>query len=251
MKGVANPLLWLLAVQIGCWWLLRRRSARPAKAVSVLLLGSTLIVWVIATQHFSEALERMWSPPVANQRDFRPTHLIVLAGGWRPGETPEEDFLEQETQRRVLHAVALWRRYTEARLVMSGWSGESGAYRHAGRQVELMAEAARGQGVPGHAIVLEPRAANTFEHPIEVLRLSGFTPGTPVGIVTSGWHMRRAYAEFSRHFGNVVAYPVAPLQRLEKLEAWTPTAGALRDSVTVLQEMAGMAWYSLRNALRS
>jgi uncharacterized SAM-binding protein YcdF (DUF218 family) len=249
MKGVVNPLLWLLVAQIWCWWVLRRNSGGRAKAASTVLLGSALLLWLIATQPFSQAVERIWSLPPASIESFRPTHLLVLAGGWRRGETSEEDFLGHETQRRVLHAAVLWRRYPESRLVMSGWTGGRLA-RNAARQVELMAEVARQQGVPASAIVLEPRAASTSEHPIEVLKLPGLRPDTPVGIVTSGWHMRRARAEFSRYFENVALYPVALLRRPTSWEDFMPTVGALGDSVTVLHEAAGMAWYWLREPAR-
>ena len=245
MKGVANPLLWLLVAQIWCWWVLRRNSGGLAKAASTVLLGSALLLWLLATQPFSQAVERIWSLPAASIQGFRPTHLVVLAGGWRLGETPEEDFLGQETQRRVLHAAVLWRRYPESRLVMSGWTG-GGLARDAARQVELMAEVARQHGVPATSIVLEPRAASTSEHPLEVLRLPGLDPDTPVGIVTSGWHMRRARAEFSRYFENVAPYPVAPALRPQSWEDFAPTVGALGETVNVLHETAGMAWYWLR-----
>jgi uncharacterized SAM-binding protein YcdF (DUF218 family) len=248
MKGVANPLLWLLAAQIACWWLARRRRGALARTASAVLLGSALLLWVLSTQQFSQALERFWSPPVANASDFWPAWFIVLAGGWRPGATPEEDYLDEETQRRVLHAVALWRRHPQAKLVMSGWSGEFGLLRDPARQVELMAGLAREKGVPPAAIVLEPRALNTFEHPIEVLKLPGIAKDAPLGVVTSGWHMRRAHAQFARHFGKVEPYPVASVRRLQNWEAWTPSAGALRDSVMVVHEMLGMGWYRLRAA---
>ena len=92
---------------------------------------------------------------------------------------------------------------------------------------------------------------NTFDHPTQVLKLPGLTASTPMGVVTSGWHMRRAHAEFSRHFEKVVPYPVAPVERLQDWGSYTPSAGALGDSVTMLQEMLAMAWYRLRANVRS
>jgi len=249
MKGVANPLLWLIAAQIAFWWVARRRTGRLARISSLLLLASALLLWTFSTRQFSQALERIWSPPAATADNVRPLWLIVLAGGWRPGETPGEDYLEDDTQRRVLHAVTIWRRHPQARLLMSGWSHDFGALRHPARQVELMADLAREKGVPAAAIVLEPRAKDTFEHPVEVLRIPGIAADTPVGVVTSGWHMRRAYAQFGRHFRTTVPYPVAPVRRLESWEAWTPSAAALRDTIVVLQEMMGMAWYRSRAAV--
>jgi uncharacterized SAM-binding protein YcdF (DUF218 family) len=194
-------------------------------------------------------VEQIWLLQAANLRDFQPAYLVVLAGGWRPGETPEEDYLGVETQRRVLHAAALWRQYPESKLVLSGWSGSFGAFRHPARQVDLMAEVAHRQGVPTTSMVLEPRAVSTFDHPNEVLNLAGFTARTPVGIVTSGWHMRRAYSEFCKHFERVAPYPVAPSQYIQNWTSFTPSAGALRDSSTIFHEFVGMVWYRVRDTI--
>ena len=121
----------------------------------------------------------------------------MLGGGYDPGVIPDEDILSTESQRRVLHGVTLWRRYPDARLVLSGAMEYLGR-RNLGRHAQLMAEVSVNQGVPASAVLLEPRSRNTREHPIEALTLPGVTSATPIAVVTSGWHMRRAQRDFYR-----------------------------------------------------
>jgi uncharacterized SAM-binding protein YcdF (DUF218 family) len=170
---------------------------------------------------------------------------LVLGGGYLPGVIPDEDILVAENQRRVLHGVILWRRYPNARMVFLGAAHEYEDVRGADRMVRLMAETALNMGVSASALMLEPRSRNTREHPIEALDLPGVTPATPVAVVTSGAHMRRARREFSRHFQQIQAYPVLSVPRPLSWNDFIPEAGILGGNTTLVQEWVGMLWYTI------
>ena len=155
-----------------------------------------------------------------------PAFIFVLGGGYSPGMIPDEDILVTESQRRVLHGVSLWRRYPDARLVFSGVAYEYASIRKPDRLVQLMAGTARVRGVPASAVLLEPRSGNTREHPIEALTLPGVTAATPIAVVTSGWHMRRAQREFRRYFQHVRPYPVPSSLRPVAWQDLVPDAGS-------------------------
>jgi uncharacterized SAM-binding protein YcdF (DUF218 family) len=246
MRGLVNPLLWLLLIQAACWAALQFSRAAYARAARWALLVTVLLLWMLATP----LLERWLESSLAVESDAgsarKPDYLFVLAGGALLGPTPEDDFLDRETQRRVMHATNVWRMYPEPKLVFSGTGGEFAAARGERRQVELMAELARRRGVPDSAIVLEYRSTNTAEHPVELLRLDGMRSTLPVGIVTSGSHMRRAHREFCRWFDEVLAYPVPLVERRPSWRAVLPLADTLRANTEVLQEWVGIAWYALR-----
>lgn len=151
--------------------------------------------------------------------------------------------MSTENQRRVLHGVTLWRRYPDARLVLSG-AMEYLDRRNLGRHAQLMAEVSVNQGVPAYAVLLEPRSRNTREHPIEALTLPGVTSATPIAVVTSGWHMRRAQREFYRYFQHVQTDPVPEPQCPVGWQDFIPDAGTLSDNTTLLREWVGMLWYA-------
>ena len=180
--------------------------------------------------------ENSTTPPVA---------IFVLAGGYLPGATRDEDVLVAESHRRVLHAVAIWRCYPDAILVFSGASEEYQG-RKPDRDAQLMADVAMCRGVPRSSILLEPRSINTREHPIEALKLPGVTPIISIGVVTSDWHIRRAEQEFRRYFQQVYTYPLPSLWNTQGLQSLMPTADSLDNNTAFLREWVGIMWYKIR-----
>ncbi len=174
-----------------------------------------------------------------------PTYIFVLGGGYLPGTNLNEDLLVEESQRRALHGIAVWHRYPAARLVFSGASREYADLRDDARQVQLMADVAHSRGVPATSTLLERRSGNTREHPVEALKLPGVTPSTPIGVVTSGWHMRRAQRQFCRYFRQVAMYPVPAVPRPMIWQDFVPNADALDANTTLMREWVGVLWYEI------
>jgi uncharacterized SAM-binding protein YcdF (DUF218 family) len=243
MKFLVNPLfLGLLLQSIGLL-ILHRRVAGRGRVVVRALLVLMLLLATFSVPFMHRALEASLSPAPASDAAVSPTVIFVLGGGYVPGATPDEDRLVLESEARVVHGVSVWRRVRAARIVCSGAGGYEGI-RTGDRLVQLMAESATRRGVPAANVSLEPRSRNTREHPIEALKLAGVTSSTPIGIVTSGWHMRRALREFRRRFQNVQPYPVPLVPQAIGWQDFIPDAEALDASTTLLREWVGLAWYS-------
>ena len=244
MKFLVNPLLWYLLVQsVGLVALQRRTTGRSRGWLRALLL-LTLLLGLVSTPRFRAGLEASLQVPASASTAVAPAFIFVLGGGHVPGAIPDEDVLVKESQQRVLHGVAVWRKYPDARIVLSGAADQQGT-RDADRLVQLMAETARSRGVPASAVLLEPRSRNTGEHPIQALRLPGVTQSLPIGVVTSGWHMRRARREFCRYFEHVQAYPVPVLAQPISSRDWLPDADSLGASTTLAREWVGMLAYAI------
>lgn len=130
-------------------------------------------------------------------------------------------------------------------MVLSGTVHEYEGIRDPDLHAQLMADVAMCRGVSASSILLEPRSNNTREHPVEALKFPGVAPITPIGIVTSDWHMRRAQQEFRRYFQQVTTYPVPPLRDTQGLKSLIPAANALGDNTILLREWVGILWYQL------
>jgi hypothetical protein len=52
-------------------------------------------------------------------------------------------------------------------------------------------------------VLMEPEYSNTREHVEEILKFEGITKDTPLGVVSSEWHLRRVKMVFEWEFGNV------------------------------------------------
>jgi uncharacterized SAM-binding protein YcdF (DUF218 family) len=245
MKFLVNPFLWYLLLQFAGLLALQRRTTGRSRTLLRMLLLLTPLLAVVSTPLTSRVLETtLLVPPTASSADV-PAFIFVLGGGYHPGVIPDEDILVAESQRRVLHGLTLSRRYPNARMVFSGAAYEYKGIRKADRLVQLMAEAAQIRGVPASAVLLESRSGNTREHPVEALTLPGVTSTTPIALVTSGWHMRRAQREFCRYFKQVQPYPVLEVQRPVGWQDFIPDADTLDANTNLLREWVGMLWYAI------
>lgn len=240
LKSLVDPFVIILLSQcfvIILVWRKKRfiNSAIIANGTLVLLL--IILSLPISSAILSNTLQASYKSNI----EKRPTHLIVLAGGYQPSYEVAQDILILESQKRVMHAIALWKKNRSTILVFSGASLHPN--RPNTRQVELMADLALMNGVTESSIVLEPKSINTLQHPIEVLKLPNVDARTHIGIVTSGWHMPRALIEFKRHFDPVTACPV-PSNAIElTFRSLIPNPDSLSYMTTMLREAVGIIWY--------
>ena len=171
----------------------RRRIAATA-AVLALLLGLlfyTPVVWTIAGPL------RVSEPPQPAQA------IVVFAGG--VGESGQAGGGYQE---RVKRAVDLYQQGYARQMIFS--SGFAFVFKEA----EVMRDLAISQGVPASAIVLETKAANTFQNVANVKGILDDQGWTQILLVSSPYHMRRALLTWHKTAPgvSVVAVPVPASQ---------------------------------------
>ncbi len=242
MKSLINPLLFALAIQIVTIGLLCRRRESLRRQLQILLLSTTLLLAILALPVTSSVLEASLRIDAAEEVALSPAYIIVLGGGYQLGPNQTGDLLILESQRRVLRGVNVWKSFPTAKLIFSGASGGEG--RSNGHHTALMRDMAKAGGVPEAQIVMEAQSINTRMHPIETLRLPGVSAATPIGIVTSSWHMRRARLEFCRHFQHVAVFPVKVASRPVQWQDFIPDAHALNNNTTLLREWVGLLYYA-------
>lgn len=246
-KTATAPLIDLLALAI-CTYLFVRIRHRSRLDVAVRrgldLIAACLVLLAIVSLPATARLAEQTLLIDYLDAPAPPEVIVVLAGGYGP----EPTILSPDTILRVNAAVAWWKRVPGARLVTAGESAQPPRSK-VKPMTELMAEIAEEKGVPSNRILRDTWSVNTRTHPLGLLRLPGITPDTKVGLVTSPWHLRRATAEFRRHFRNVEPwYPRRPWLPLE-WEDFVPDAQALHHSTTMIHEWIGIAWYRLLHAL--
>lgn len=248
MKLLVNPLFWFILLQAGVlgalcyrYWI---RWSRAWKSTWLLLVLSLFILGVLSTPAVTRKLERSLSITVNDQGVGAPAYIFVLGGGYLPGASLDQDVLGTESSRRVLAAIAWWRKYPQAKLVFSGAEKEI-KIRPNTRLTQLMAETAICHGVPQSHLLFEDSSINTREHPIKALELPGITSKTPIGLVTSAWHMRRSLREFSRYFSAIQIQPVPLSYYSAGWQNFIPAANALEESTIFLQEWVGIFWYAM------
>ena len=165
----------------------RRRFLGLAVALTlvyVVLFRSTLL-WVVAE-------------PLRLAEPARPADaIVVLAGGVGESGKAGEGY-----QERIKHAVDLYQAGFSPHVIISS------GYTYVFKEAEVMKELAIAHGVPAAAILLETKAANTFENASFVERILREHGWRTIVLVSSPYHMRRAVWTFRKVAPEVAVTPV-------------------------------------------
>lgn len=219
----------LLVFAAWAFWKAQTARLRWLVAVIALVCYAPTTPWFAnwalgKLENDASALARCPQPPPASV-------IIVLAGGVRGEPRGPEDYedLSLASLRRTLAASELALRTPRSRLVLSGGAG--GRWREA----DLMAALAGRMGVPPSRLLEDRSAMNTYASALDVGAMLG-GDRAPRYLVTSAFHMRRAWKSF-RHTGQLVcAWPVDFRARP------VDPAGMLLPQATALEKSA-LAWH--------
>ena len=204
----------------------RRRAAQIIVGVTAayLLLFYTPLVW------WSAAPLTLSSPPA--QADA----IVVFAGG--VGESGQAGGGYQE---RVKQAIELYNGGYAKYLVLSS------GYVYSFREAEVMRALAVDNGVPASAIVLEQRAASTYQNVAFVDEILRDHRWRSILLVSSPYHMRRAMMVWKKVAPEVTVIPSPPPQSQFYDH---PRAGATLTQIRgILQEYVAILAYWRRGWL--
>jgi uncharacterized SAM-binding protein YcdF (DUF218 family) len=186
--------------------LMRTRWQRPGRW---LLIGGLAALVVLGLSPGSQALivplENRF--PRADLSRGPPVTGIIVLGGAEDGraDPPRELAGLNEAAERITEAVALARRYPQARVVFTG--GSAALMTDSPPESLAMGRLLEALGVPRDRLTLESHSRDTYENAVFTRRLIDPAPGERWLLVTSGWHMPRAIGCFRK-----AGFPV---------EAWT------------------------------
>jgi uncharacterized SAM-binding protein YcdF (DUF218 family)/glycosyltransferase involved in cell wall biosynthesis len=177
---------------------LRRVYRRTRTRIAQVILGLAAVYLLIFNTNL------VWwgaSPLVVSAAPAAADAIVVFAGG--VGESGKAGGGAQE---RIAQAVALYKSgYAPVLILSSG-------YVYSFQEAEVMRALAVDQGVPASAILLERRAANTYQNVKfvdEILREHGWRR---VLLVSSPYHMRRALLVWRKQAPEVTVLPTPVAQ---------------------------------------
>ena len=185
--------------------------------------------------------------------------IICIAGGMTDDQLPTE-----EGWQRIYTSVQLYIDGYAPKIIFSG----RGSARIS--EAEVYSEAARWLGCPAEAIVFDPHASSTNEHPERILGVTSLRLGrdSPLDIVTSPLHARRMSLCFKRsgftRFRMVTRYlskkvqpEVVRSEMRSRLEGFRPSGRRYDDPLnrlkwrsaywlTALRELVAIGWYKVK-----
>jgi uncharacterized SAM-binding protein YcdF (DUF218 family) len=137
----------------------------------------------------------------------RPDGIVVLGGGIRPDVSAgRDDVVLSDAGTRITAAVALARRYPQARIIYTGGSGAL-MYRE-GSEAPFAVQIFESLGIPHSRVTAEEQSRNTVENAVFSMLIAMPQPGERWLLVTSAFHMPRAIGTFRQAGFPVEAYPV-------------------------------------------
>ncbi|MEN6374701.1 MAG: YdcF family protein [Smithella sp.] len=169
--------------------------------------------------------------------------IIVLGGGVNDINTLNNSFVSEASAARLLHGVEMFNKYGAAHLVCAGKGSAKMA------EGEVMARVALKMGVPKEKVRIDAQSNNTWEHAVELNKMFA-DKNIGVGIVTSGYHMKRSEREFKKYFNNVVplpaSYSYASSPQMNVLK-YVPQTAQLYKTAMMLRELIGSLWYKIKS----
>jgi uncharacterized SAM-binding protein YcdF (DUF218 family) len=236
-----------LAIALGLLGVLLS-ATRLARIGRRLAVASLIVLAVLGLSPLGNALiiplEQRFPP--WDDRRGPPDGIVVLGGGITPDvSAARNDVALNEAAERVTAAVALARRYPDARLVYSGGTGAL-IFRE-GSEAASALRIFESLGIPQARIIAEEQSRNTVENAVFSLLLAMPQPGERWLLVTSGYHMPRAMGVFRRAGFPVEAYPVDWRTRgpQDAVRPFTTLSGGLERADTAVREWIGLLVYWL------
>lgn len=169
-------------------------------------------------------------------------YVVVLGGG--NGVTPglaASNLLSGASLSRFVEGLRIWRALPDAKLIVTG-GGREGEVPNA----RYIARAALAFGVPEERLLVIDRARDTED---ESRAVKALVSDGRVALVTSAWHMPRAYALFRSAGIDTVAGPADFSTHLDpgfRIDDYTWSFWAIGGSERGLRERLGHLWIWLR-----
>lgn len=240
---VAQPgNLLLLALGYGVIRLLASRGRKGRRLVAGVTLAFFAVTFLPVGEWLALPLESRFPAPRALPE--RIDGILLLGGAVNTGiSLAHGQIAVNDAAERITAALALARRYPEARMVLSGGNGEmipTGL-----TEADATAKLLIADGLEPGRLTLEDRSRNTIENAIFSKQIAEPRSGEVWLLVTSAMHMPRAAGCF-RHVGwEIVPYPVD----YRTGAGWTPEAfdfaGRLELVEQAAREWVGLTAYRL------
>lgn len=229
----------------------RKHLARALLILAVIVLWTASTSW--ASSWLARSLEWLYLAP----DEIPPSEVIVvLGGGTEPQQYPRPLAEVNSAGDRLIYAAQLYHDGAAPNILLSG--GRLPWQNIKGTPAEEMAQLMQMLGVPEDAMWLEGRSRNTYENALythEILEPKGIDE---ILLVTSASHMPRSVKLFEAQGFQVIPIPVdysvtelgwEEMTRPDiyaQILNFTPSAGNLSKTTSMLKEYLGMLFYDLR-----
>ena len=214
-----------------------------------IVLLAVLWLYVCSTANFSYYLMGRLEadfPPLPME-EIETVDAIVLLGGALRGDTRKGNMPDMNQYAdRLVYAVALFKAGKADYLVLTGGSQPGSR-----SEAHLMQDVLTIMGVPTKAMILEDQSKNTHDNAVNTARLLQERGMNRILLVSSAFHMPRAYALFSKQGLDVIPAPTdfQQVKLTSTLPSGIPCVKNLVRTTEALHEIVGYRVYRMRGWL--
>ena len=180
----------------------RRRLAASGSMLAFLILA--LSAWTsLGAMMLNPLEERFAKPPLPQKVDG----IVVLGGGFEGAINLVRGGYELNSGGdRMVETAILARRFPEAKVVVSGGTGE--LFLDGEGDADTAPRLLSALGVSADRLILENKSRNTYENAVFTRQMVAPKPGETWLLVTSAFHMPRAKALFDKAGFPTIPWPV-------------------------------------------
>ncbi len=182
-------------------------------------------------------------PPVKMETLSKVDAIVVLGGMMNPLSFYEKPELLSSAD-RLTDAFILWKEKKSDYILFTGGSGV--LFQEDAIEANQAVEILKSFGIPKNKIILESKSKNTHENALYVLEILKEKGWKKIILITSAFHMKRAYLCFQKLGIEVQIYPT-DYRTLKKQVNWdtmVPSVGALETSTIAIKEWIGLVMYA-------
>ena len=170
---------------------------------------------------------------------------IVLTGVSDNQREPQDRVYFNKGADRVTHTVQLYKMGKIRKVLLSGGSG---AFSDPNiMEADNLKRAMVMMGVPDSIIMVENNSKNTHQSAVNVKKLITKYESGRILLITSAFHMPRAYACFEKEGVKTTPFPADfyASKRFFTPNVWIPNPGALQKWTVVFHEIIGFLTYKI------
>lgn len=241
---VINPFNIILIFLISGWLLIYKKP----KMAKWLVGAALFLIFLTGLSPLSDLMMRTLENRIpAGTIPAKIDGIIVLAG-MVDMESSRGELIELTEQAdRIVEGIILARKHPEARLIITGGSGnlrQGEKYREA----DYLEKLSISLSIDKDRLIVERNSKNTHEHAIAMSKMLS-EKGQWV-LITSAFHMPRSLGCFKKEGLNVIPYPVDYKTKLDgisdlSLVSFLPTPGNISNFSIALHEWIGLITYRL------
>jgi uncharacterized SAM-binding protein YcdF (DUF218 family) len=227
------PFLWVFAL------LVMALMAKTPRRKKRFFIAAVLVLYIFSAPLFLNVLAGAWSVDAPTGKDLRVYSCAIVLGGFAGSDKNGNGYFNGSAD-RFIQGLKVLKTGRAKHILVTGGNGNlfPGAFSE-GKWVKSQLDELK---VPDSSVLIEGNSRNTIENADfsrPILQKAGLEP--PYLLITSDFHMRRAYMIFRNRDYDVVPYPCNYMAGFNgfNLVDLIPDAGTLAGWNIYLKEMVG------------